>query len=292
MPAPEIFLDGFSLRRQFDDDQLHLLASRIRVRWDAAILSVKPFSGSLCRLARGTLGCGSSLHGHKRRCCGFEVARAGTGPDFGRSSTASGGRRGLRSYSWLGSFLQAKDILAMLPKHQDRKTEQHWDVGRLKRKSGNWRSDRPLSFQQATRFEASQAGKSRWQHRLTPPATAAQSGRPAGSQLPSLRESRARPDRDARSWRRQRRRCPVNCPNSSWARRIAAVALRQSRTNVSAASHLLPVRSTLVAPILPEPISRTSPFPARRVSTNPNGIDPRGSRAPKQRASRGSLRRE
>ena len=43
---------------------------------------------------------------------------------------------------------------------------------------------------------------------------------------------------------------------------------------MSAASVLLPVRSTFVAPMLPEPISRMSPLPARRVRISPNGIDP------------------
>ena len=67
---------------------------------------------------------------------------------------------------------------------------------------------------------------------------------------------------------------PASAPNSRLASRIAAVALRQSSSKVSAASHLRPVRSTLVAPILPEPILRRSPVPASRVSISPNGIDP------------------
>jgi hypothetical protein len=33
--------------------------------------------------------------------------------------------------------------------------------------------------------------------------------------------------------------------------------------------------STLVAPILPEPIDRTSPNPASRVRIKPNGMEPR-----------------
>jgi len=37
----------------------------------------------------------------------------------------------------------------------------------------------------------------------------------------------------------------------------------------------VPVRSTLVAPILPEPIRRMSPKPASRVTNRPNGIEPR-----------------
>ena len=41
----------------------------------------------------------------------------------------------------------------------------------------------------------------------------------------------------------------------------AAAPLAPSQTSVAAAAHFLPVRSTLVAPILPEPILRTSPAP-------------------------------
>ena len=45
--------------------------------------------------------------------------------------------------------------------------------------------------------------------------------------------------------------------------------------SVAAASGLLPVRSTLVAPILPEPMERMSGVPAQRVRMRPNGIEPR-----------------
>ncbi len=44
--------------------------------------------------------------------------------------------------------------------------------------------------------------------------------------------------------------------------------------SVAAASPLRPVRSTLVAPILPEPIERMSGVPASRVRIKPNGIEP------------------
>ncbi len=50
--------------------------------------------------------------------------------------------------------------------------------------------------------------------------------------------------------------------------------LPASSSSVAAARPLRPVRSTLVAPILPEPIARRSPAPASRVSSSPNGIDP------------------
>jgi len=47
-----------------------------------------------------------------------------------------------------------------------------------------------------------------------------------------------------------------------------------SPISVAAARPLRPVRSTLVAPILPEPIERRSCVPASLVSTRPNGIEP------------------
>src|SRR5437764_1207361 len=54
----------------------------------------------------------------------------------------------------------------------------------------------------------------------------------------------------------------------------AATPFARSSSSVSAATALLPVRSTFVAPMLPDPIPRMSPSPATRVSTMPNGIDP------------------
>ena len=54
----------------------------------------------------------------------------------------------------------------------------------------------------------------------------------------------------------------------------ATVPLSTSASSVAAASPLRPVRSTLVAPILPEPIARMSCVPASRVKMRPNGIEP------------------
>ena len=51
---------------------------------------------------------------------------------------------------------------------------------------------------------------------------------------------------------------------------LAAVAAM----SVAAARPLRPVRSTLVAPILPEPMARMSAVPASRVRISPNGIEP------------------
>jgi len=58
------------------------------------------------------------------------------------------------------------------------------------------------------------------------------------------------------------------------ASKTAVVPLSASHSKVAAARPLRPVRSTLVAPILPEPMVRTSGPPAARVSSSPNGIEP------------------
>ena len=54
----------------------------------------------------------------------------------------------------------------------------------------------------------------------------------------------------------------------------ASAPLPASSTSVAAASPRRPVRSTFVAPILPDPIARTSPAPNARVSNRPKGIEP------------------
>ena len=54
----------------------------------------------------------------------------------------------------------------------------------------------------------------------------------------------------------------------------AAVPFSMSTMSVAAASPLRPVRSTLVAPMLPEPMERMSCVPASRVRIRPNGIEP------------------
>ena len=66
----------------------------------------------------------------------------------------------------------------------------------------------------------------------------------------------------------------VGGPNNHHAKTIASVAFSASSASVAAASPLRPVRRTLVAPMLPEPIERKSPAPASFVSTSPKGMDP------------------
>ena len=55
----------------------------------------------------------------------------------------------------------------------------------------------------------------------------------------------------------------------------ASAPLPPSPSSVISARSRRPVRSTLVAPMLPEPIWRRSPAPASRVAITPNGIEPR-----------------
>ena len=59
------------------------------------------------------------------------------------------------------------------------------------------------------------------------------------------------------------------------ASRTAMAPLPESSSSVASAAPLLPVRSTLVAPMLPEPIWRRSPRPRARVMTRPKGTEPR-----------------
>ena len=87
----------------------------------------------------------------------------------------------------------------------------------------------------------------------------------------------AQPDRKEMADERaeRRRRSAASMPNRCCAIRTAAVPLSMSPSNVAAASPLLPVRSTLVAPILPEPMVRMSGAAGEPASaTTPNGIEP------------------
>src|SRR5690606_16718128 len=79
------------------------------------------------------------------------------------------------------------------------------------------------------------------------------------------------------------KQCPTTAPSAAnpaasghqrQARNTGTKPLARSSNSTAAASHLLPVRNTLVAPILPEPMARMSPFPAALASSRPNGIDP------------------
>ena len=54
----------------------------------------------------------------------------------------------------------------------------------------------------------------------------------------------------------------------------AIAPLPESSSKVKNAASLLPVRSTLVAPMLPEPIWRRSPNPNSLAMTMPNGTAP------------------
>ena len=103
------------------------------------------------------------------------------------------------------------------------------------------------------------------------PAPAACRGR---SPPPCRRESPARPGRDGRGTRRARQAAPHPRRPAQRATSTATPPLPASSTSVSAAAGRLPVRSTLVAPMLPEPILRRSPRPKARAITIPNGTEP------------------
>ena len=86
------------------------------------------------------------------------------------------------------------------------------------------------------------------------------------SRRPCRRESAATRDRDGRETRRPPPRAPASARRTAPpAATTATVAFRASSTSVAAARSFRPVRSTLVAPMLPEPIARRSPAPASRV---------------------------
>ena len=74
--------------------------------------------------------------------------------------------------------------------------------------------------------------------------------------------------------RRTRPAAPPPARRRHRASSTAAAPLPPSSSRVAAARARRPVRSTLVAPILPEPTWRMSPSPAARVSSRPNGIEP------------------
>src|SRR6476646_7988833 len=63
------------------------------------------------------------------------------------------------------------------------------------------------------------------------------------------------------------------CPNLD-AATTATAPLAISQIKVAAAAQRLPVRKTLVAPILLAPIWRTSPAPASQPKIRPNGTEP------------------
>ena len=85
--------------------------------------------------------------------------------------------------------------------------------------------------------------------------------------------------------------CPMNAApparpvSTAWAWSLAARVASQaistakaplppSPSRVRAARSRRPLRSTLVAPMLPEPMARGSPAPAAFMTITPNGIEP------------------
>ena len=116
-------------------------------------------------------------------------------------------------------------------------------------------------------------------------ARSAQAARPAGQASASVRPRKVatplpprkpQPDREevaeeGGEARDHRRRLAGERPGDA---APPTAPLPASRSSVAAAAALLPVRSTLVAPMLPEPMARRSPRPSARVISTPNGIEP------------------
>ena len=100
---------------------------------------------------------------------------------------------------------------------------------------------------------------------------AAEEGRDA------LAAAKAQPDRIEMAEEGARRRGQAGRFVAKQERREkkASVALKRVENERRRGEILRPVRSTLVAPMLPEPMLRRSAVPAPRVSKRPNGIEPR-----------------
>ena len=89
------------------------------------------------------------------------------------------------------------------------------------------------------------------------------------------------PRKRSQTGKRWPRKAPRPAISPAWGLRkmaaassTATVPFSMSPASVAAASFLLPVRSTLVAPILPEPMPRRSGPPVAFVRMIPNGIEP------------------
>ncbi len=102
-------------------------------------------------------------------------------------------------------------------------------------------------------------------------ASAASAPKPVATPLPPLK-----PSQTGNMWPKVAATAPTSAPSGANRPPIRAPAapLPASSSRVAAASRLLPVRSTLVAPILPDPMSRISPSPAIRVRISPKGMEP------------------
>ena len=68
--------------------------------------------------------------------------------------------------------------------------------------------------------------------------------------------------------------CAASLPKCNDAINTGARPLHESNISVAAAADLLPVLSTFVVPMFPDPVCLMSPSPRTLVITNPNAIDP------------------
>ena len=177
----------------------------------------------------------------------------------------------------------------MLPQHEQRETEQHWEERRMEDGGGDRRADAPPPFPQPTRFGSSAAGESRRRHRRPRRSAAAAIGRRARSRRPCRREIAARPDRGGRSAPRRRRTAPVCRPEQMLREqdrrgRLEAVEDQRQRGEPLAAGPQHIGRADIAR------ADRRGRRPCRRAGSAAarTGSTRADSRAPERRASRGS----
>ena len=125
-----------------------------------------------------------------------------------------------------------------------------------------------------TRCGRAARSAARRRRRSAPPANAPRAARRARRHALAAPEARARPETGARAPRRARPTGRRICRPEPGREQDGGAPLPPSSSRVAAARPRLPVRSTLVAPILPEPTARMSPSPAALVSSSPNGMEP------------------
>jgi hypothetical protein len=111
-----------------------------------------------------------------------------------------------------------------------------------------------------------------------------QAARPAGQASAIVRPRKVatplpplKPSQTGKQWPRKAAKpatIAAVSPARARAASTAAAPLAASSSSVAAAAALLPVRSTLVAPMLPEPMLLRSPRPRARAISTPKGIEP------------------
>ncbi len=217
-----------------------------------------------CRSGRA----GGDRSAGRRRWCAPGGCGQGVRPPSGRAGTAAAAS--FRPDPWLGAGAQAGDIgpVAIDDPHGD---DRHRPGIRCKNSAMN-----------GAAAKASNAAADDIRNSAAPTSQAAQAATPSG---PGDAEQHAQPGRHAfaaaeQQPRRQRmaqhrgqpghRAGSAPMPRQQHRNR----ALRRVQQKRRRRQIRRPVRSTLVAPILPDPIFLISPSPAAFVSSRPNGTEP------------------